>query len=143
MKIFLLFVADVDVPLVGFGTLLAGVVVMVPVFLVGDVMAELSDLGVNFLRFPAGVSVVILDDEAGDGADLGFVGVAELPPSFRTRPAGGVVVVFGGATVLVKGVVSLSFCARCDRVRPPLLPVILRFSLLFLVGCTLSTLEGS
>lgn len=141
----LLFVADdVDVRLVGFGTLLAGVVVvlLLVVFLAGD-NVELGDLGVNFLRFPAGVSVVPLDDGvAGDGADLDFVGVAE-PPSFRTRPAGGVAVVFGGARVPVEGVVLLPFCARWDRVRPLLPPVVFRFSLPFLVGCALSTSEGS
>lgn len=140
----LLFAADVvDARLVGFGTLLAGVVVVgaLLVFLAGD--NKLGDLGVNFLRFPAGVSVVLLDDEfAGDDAGLGFVGVAE-PPSFRTRPAGGVAVVFGGARVPVEGAVSLPFCARWDRVRPLLPPVIFRFSLPFLVGCVLSTSEGS
>lgn len=144
LKVLLLFAAGVvDVRLVGFGTLLASVVAVAPVFLAGDAMVELGDLGVNFLRFPAGVSVVLLDDEfAGDDAGLGFVGVAE-PPSFRTRPAGGVAVVFGGARVPVEGAVSLPFCARWDRVRPLLPPVIFRFSLPFLVGCVLSTSEGS
>ena len=144
LKVLLLFAAEVvDVRLVGFGTLLASVVAVAPVFLAGDAMVELGDLGVNFLRFPAGVSAVFLDDEAGDGAGLDFVGVAELPPSFRTRPAGGVAVVFGGARVPAEGVVSLSFCARWDRVRPPLPPVVFCFSLPFLVSCTLSTSEDS
>lgn len=108
MKILLLFAAvDVRPEAVGFGTLLAGafVVVVLLAFLGGDNKAELGDLGVNFLRFPVGVAVVVSDDDeegAGDGADLGFVGVAELPPSFRTRPAGsGVAAVFGGAMPLL------------------------------------------
>ena len=132
---------DVDARLVGFGTLLAGVVVVEapPVSLAGD--SKLGDLGVSFLRFPADMSVVLLD-EAGNSTDLGFVGVAELPPSFRTRPADGVAVVFG-ARVPVEGVVSLPFCARWARVRPLLPPVVFRFWLPILVSCALSTPEGS